>query len=69
MSLVRIEMLAARLGVSVPTVRLWVKQEIIPFYRGNRVLLFDLQEVLASLRHDGGARIGQGSAVEIGRMS
>jgi excisionase family DNA binding protein len=65
MSLMRIERLADRLGVSVPTVRLWVKKEVIPFYRGDRILMFDLEEVLTSLRANGGARVAGGAGLSL----
>jgi predicted site-specific integrase-resolvase len=68
-SLLRIEGLADRLGVSVPTVRVWVRRGIIPVMRGDRILLFDLGEVLAALRANGEARVALAGAEGIGGMS
>jgi excisionase family DNA binding protein len=47
--LVRIEAVAERLGVSVPTVRVWIRRGLIPVYQADRIMMFNLEEVLAAL--------------------
>jgi excisionase family DNA binding protein len=52
--LLRIDELARQLGVAEVTVRMWVRQRKIPYLRApsGRVLLFELDAVLAALRRE-----------------
>jgi len=40
-----VEECAQELGISVPTVRTWIRDRRIPFYRVGRRVLFDEREV------------------------
>ncbi|MCX5673435.1 MAG: helix-turn-helix domain-containing protein [Planctomycetota bacterium] len=52
--LMKSEVLAGRLGVTVATVRAWARRGWIPCMRaGKRPLLFDLEAVLEALRRRG----------------
>jgi excisionase family DNA binding protein len=53
-SLLRIGELAEELGVAEVTVRMWLRQKKIPYLRAprGRVLLFELDAVLAALRRE-----------------
>lgn len=57
--LVKIDFLAAYLGVSKATIRKWVRDQTIPFIKvGGRSIRFSLSEINAWMEHKGGSNNG-----------
>jgi DNA-binding transcriptional MerR regulator len=62
--LIRINELAQEIGVTPLTLRAWVRRGKITAYQGDRVLLFDLEEVRRQMR----VNWLEGNTISIGDM-